>query len=103
MPIVCPFRRLSGLPCPACGSSRALVAVCRFDLGQAFTLNPILPLAALLLGARAVQHRQRPAPSLEAVAVVVLTLGLIRASLVAFNLRTPFTAAHLSRPGATEL
>ena len=102
MPILCPFRRLTGLPCPACGATRALLAASRLDFGRAFALNPILPLAALLLCARTVQHRQSPAPSLEAVAVIVLTLGLLRASLVAFNLRTPFTAPHLLPPGATD-
>ena len=102
MPVVCPFRRLTGLPCPACGATRALLAASRLHFRRAFTLNPILPLAALCLAARTVQHRQPPAPSLEAVAVVVLILGLLRASLVALNLRMPFTAAHLSPPGAQQ-
>lgn len=46
---VCTFKRLTGLPCPSCGSTRALAALARLDLGAAFALNPGATLAALLL------------------------------------------------------
>lgn len=51
---VCTFKRLTGLPCPSCGSTRALAALARLDLGAAFALNPGATLAALLLLAWAV-------------------------------------------------
>ena len=37
---VCPFRLATGWPCPACGSTRAVVAILRGDFGEALRLNP---------------------------------------------------------------
>src|SRR5688572_3117216 len=36
----CWLRKLTGLPCPACGSTRSLAAWSQWDLGQALQLNP---------------------------------------------------------------
>jgi hypothetical protein len=38
----CPFRAVTGLPCPACGGTRALVAMGSFDLSRGFALNPLV-------------------------------------------------------------
>ncbi len=38
-----------GLYCPACGGTRALSALLRFDVIDAFKYNPIVPLSALAL------------------------------------------------------
>ncbi len=48
----CPFRAITGLPCPTCGGTRALHALTRLELWTAFTLNPLVAttgLAAALL------------------------------------------------------
>ncbi len=37
---VCPFRLATGLPCPACGSTRAAAAILRGNFGEALRLNP---------------------------------------------------------------
>lgn len=48
--VICPFRALTGLPCPGCGMTRAFLALGRLDIAEAFSQNPLsLPLAALLL------------------------------------------------------
>lgn len=39
---VCPFRLLTGLPCPSCGTGRAMVQLCRGDFRGAFMTNPIV-------------------------------------------------------------
>ncbi|MHB1045949.1 MAG: DUF2752 domain-containing protein [Thermoanaerobaculia bacterium] len=44
----CPFRTVTGLPCPACGSGRASAALAAFDLPSAFTSNPLFTLGALV-------------------------------------------------------
>lgn len=43
----CPLNALAGVPCPACGSGRATLALARLDLPEAFAWNPLFTLAAL--------------------------------------------------------
>ena len=38
---LCPFRRLTGLPCPCCGATRACLSVLRGDFAVAVRLNPL--------------------------------------------------------------
>ncbi len=42
------MKALSGIPCPACGSGRAALALARLDLPSAFASNPLFTLSALL-------------------------------------------------------
>lgn len=44
----CPFKAVTGLPCPACGSGRASAALAAFDLPSAFASNPLFTLGALV-------------------------------------------------------
>ena len=39
-PVLCWFRALTGHPCPFCGSTRAVGALCAGDLSAAWQLNP---------------------------------------------------------------
>ncbi|MFI5198537.1 MAG: DUF2752 domain-containing protein [Thermoanaerobaculia bacterium] len=45
----CPFRSLLGIPCPTCGSTRALLALAHFDVGAALSWNPLAATAGILL------------------------------------------------------
>jgi len=47
--VLCPSRRLLGLPCPGCGMTRALAALLRGDLAGAFALHPWAPALAAQL------------------------------------------------------
>ena len=38
----CPSIVLFGVPCPSCGTTRALAALAQFDLLAAFRLNPLI-------------------------------------------------------------
>ncbi|HEV7891159.1 MAG TPA: DUF2752 domain-containing protein [Pyrinomonadaceae bacterium] len=52
--VLCPFRALTGLPCPGCGMTRAFCALGHGDLSGAFGYNALAPFvfaAALLLWA----------------------------------------------------
>ena len=49
MGIGCPFRRVLGIPCPACGMTRSLGALLRLDFAASFAYHPLtLPLLAVL-------------------------------------------------------
>lgn len=43
----CPVKAVAGVPCPACGSGRALVALAHHDPASALRLNPLFAAAAL--------------------------------------------------------
>ncbi len=43
----CPFRTITGIPCPTCGTTRAAVALLDGQLAQALALNPLSTLAAV--------------------------------------------------------
>ena len=63
---VCSFHALSGLPCPGCGMTRAVLSVGQGNLPRAVRFNPLaLPLLAVmvawLLGARIDARRHRRA------------------------------------------
>jgi hypothetical protein len=47
-PTVCPFRRLTGLPCPGCGLTRSWVAFAHGDVGDAFGYNWFGPITFVM-------------------------------------------------------
>jgi hypothetical protein len=51
---LCYMKVLTGLPCPTCGSTRALGRLSALDVAGAFAMNPLTALAALLLAAWAI-------------------------------------------------
>lgn len=42
----CPWRDLTGWPCPSCGATHAAHALARLDLAAAWRANPLVALAA---------------------------------------------------------
>lgn len=44
-PVLCPFRLVTGLPCPGCGLTRSWVAIGHGDLHGAFAYNAFGPLS----------------------------------------------------------
>ena len=48
VPLPCPFRSLTGIPCLTCGGTRAMIAFARFDFARAFEMNPLVAIGAVL-------------------------------------------------------
>jgi hypothetical protein len=47
----CLFHVVTGVPCPTCGSTRAVVALAALDVPRAVAWNPLVTVALLALGA----------------------------------------------------
>lgn len=45
----CNFKRLTGLPCPLCGGTRAMRSLAELDLGTALHFNPLVVFSALAI------------------------------------------------------
>jgi len=43
----CPFRAITGIPCPTCGTTHAALALLNGRLGDAFSANPLAALAGV--------------------------------------------------------
>ena len=66
---VCAFRRLTGIPCPGCGLTRAMAALARGELLLALQFHPFAPLVAAqavalwgAIGAAVLRHRPLALP-----------------------------------------
>lgn len=84
----CPFRLVTGLFCPGCGTGRALHAIVHGDLAAAVRLNVLAVAAipvflALALRAALVPERSLPHPPLW---VQLVVYALLASFLVARNL-----------------
>jgi hypothetical protein len=50
----CPFRLITGIPCPGCGMTHAFLAAFRGDFADAFRWHPLFPLVMLMMAGYAV-------------------------------------------------
>jgi hypothetical protein len=76
--LLCPFRELTGLPCPLCGATRALALAARGDTGF-LSYNAVwVVVAALMAVAGAVMLLTRRSPVLppRAAFALVVLLGM---------------------------
>jgi hypothetical protein len=69
----CPFRALTGLQCPGCGSTRALHQLLHGHPVAAFELNPLIVIAIplltfflILFTSSAISHKRNWSPSIPA-------------------------------------
>lgn len=50
---LCPFKALTGLPCPGCGGTRVFRLLCEARVGEALMLNPLSVLLIVFLAVSA--------------------------------------------------
>lgn len=55
--ILCPFRWLTGIDCPGCGMTRALLRLAQLRVHEALALHPLAPLLVAGLGWAALAPR----------------------------------------------
>ncbi|MGU3293673.1 DUF2752 domain-containing protein [Williamsia sp. M5A3_1d] len=53
-PVLCPFRMVTGLPCPGCGLTRSWIALGHGDVGTAFSYNAFGPISMAFVAAMVV-------------------------------------------------
>ncbi len=46
---LCTLKALTGIPCPTCGGTRSVAHLARFDLVGAWTMNPLVTAAVLVV------------------------------------------------------
>lgn len=74
-PVLCPFRRITGVPCAGCGLTRCAGELARLDVAGAFGVHPLGPLVLAQL-------------------VVVLVLWLVRPERVRERWVVPLVVAN---------
>jgi hypothetical protein len=60
---ICVVRAVAGLPCPACGITRAFLSLFAFDLRGAFTAHPLFLLAPVSLAFIVYNAKIKPVPA----------------------------------------
>ena len=78
---VCLLQSVTGLPCPSCGSTRAVSALFQGDINRAFFWHPLIPVTIVCLPVLAVfvficRKRKKRPPIMNAAAIVILALYL---------------------------
>lgn len=82
----CPFRGLTGLPCPLCGLTRAMFLLAKGHVAEALALHPFSPLAAGFAIAAALQGEPPLRKAWPWLIACLLVFGVARLAVVALTL-----------------
>ena len=79
---VCPFRALTGLPCPGCGMTRAWISLLHGDLSAAFRFHPFFWAVPVLLVFLLTDGRPTGRPKLDRAVLIAVAGGWILFALL---------------------
>lgn len=82
----CPIRILFGLPCPACGMTRACLAALTFDFAKAFYIHPLFILGVGSAAAGLILYIVKP-DVLDSRAVTIAASCVVAAFIVLYVIR----------------
>lgn len=89
----CIFRRVTGIPCPGCGMTRAHLAALRLDFKAAFFYHPLWPLPIPLLALEVFKPRwfaeKRRWKMILSVLLLIAALGIYAVRMILFFPDTP--------------
>ena len=88
----CPFRLITGIPCPGCGMTRAFRALFRGDIEAAFYYHPMWPLVVLALILMGLYYLKliKPSGKMINIAGLIAALGLLICYIVRLATHTLF-------------
>lgn len=48
IPLFCPFKKITGIPCPTCGTTRALIHFAHLNPAESLNMNPLIFISFIL-------------------------------------------------------
>ena len=84
---LCIFRRVTGLPCPSCGITRAYIYLFTGDIRGAFWMHPLFPIVPVIAVLFLVSRRTK-----KNFTKIYITIGIL--FLVVYILRMIFLFPH---------
>ncbi len=83
LPLICPFKLITGIPCPGCGMTHSLLSIAQGNIKDAFYFNPFSFFIIFLLGMGLIPNRyiQKQAPR----AVILMKSLLITVLFAVFS------------------
>lgn len=93
---LCPFQGMLGIPCPACGSTRAILLLIKGDLAGSLNMNPMALLFLLcIMNEIRVCYFKRGDPKKAMILLCVTVLISVLVYFVRMKLYFPFREPYL--------
>lgn len=93
---ICPVRGLFGIPCPACGSTRAMLLFVKGDFIGCMRMNPAAPLLFFcLINEIRIAYFKRGNKKLAAVCLIITVVVTLAVYIVRMRLYFPYTEPYV--------
>lgn len=93
---LCVFKGIFGLPCPACGSTRAMLLLAKGDVKGCMELNPAAPLLFLcLLNEIRVNYFAKGNKKIAGILLIVSVAAAVIIYIIRMNLYFPYKEPYV--------